>query len=646
MPVDEKNMAVINRDHILVILSEAEISQLLEPVLRSMNYDVVVCVDQKAAQKHLLTESPILVIVAENLRDGSGLDFAYNFLQKMPLVPVILLARQDSNELLKTCLHIGINNFLVPPLKADTIKTAVMGSISKARQTREWILLESKRNTASLKRKVDELQTLTHLGKSINRSLNLNNVLTSVVDIAVDLTEAEEGSLLLLDENTNELYIRASRNFQEEFVRTFRLPAEDSLAGTVIQTGSPVVLDESTPQKIKTSYLVQSLIYVPIQIGGLVIGVLGVDNRSKGRAFSERDVKLLMAISEYAATAIENARLYTNTILERNKMEALLTRIQDGVIVLDQDRRLLLVNQVAQSAFNLSGHLTGQLFQNVFNHPEMVEMVENAERDLFKRVELSIKDGRYFSVQTTAIPEVGLAITMNDITYLKKLDEIKSDFVNTVSHDLRSPLTAILGYVDLIDRVGPLNETQQEFVHRVQSSVQSITNLVDDLLNLGKIESGFDAHREKIFLDQLVRFIVEGFQNQIIDKRFDLELVLPNGMPPVFANPAQLRQVIENLLDNAFKYTPPGGKIKVGVQVEQNQVILQIQDNGIGISPLDLPYIFDKFYRAGNVGNVVGTGLGLSIVKSIIDNHQGRIWIESAPGEGTTATVMLALMEE
>ena len=273
-------------------------------------------------------------------------------------------------------------------------------------------------------------------------------------------------------------------------------------------------------------------------------------------------------------------------------------------------------------------------------------MVENAERDLFKRVELSIKDGRYFSVQTTAIPEVGLAITMNDITYLKKLDEIKSDFVNTVSHDLRSPLTAILGYIDLIDRVGPLNETQQEFVHRVQSSVQSITNLVDDLLNLGKIESGFDAHREKIFLDQLVRFIVEGFQNQIIDKRFDLKLVLPNGMPPVFANPAQLRQVIENLLDNAFKYTPPGGQIKVSVQVEQNQVILQVQDNGIGISPLDLPYIFDKFYRAGNVGNVMGTGLGLSIVKSIIDNHQGRIWIESAPGQGTTATVMLALMEE
>lgn len=635
-----------NKDHLLVIISDSHISTPLESVLKSLGYDIVLCTDQKSAQKHLLTETPILTIVAETLSDGSGLDFAYHILQKLPLVPIILLAQRESPELLKTCLHIGISNFLVTPLRAEEIKTAIVGSINKARQTREWIVLESKRATASLKREVDELQTLTHLGKSINRSLNLNNVLTSVVDIAVDLTDAEEGSLLLLDENTNELYIRASRNFQEEFVRTFRLPTEDSLAGTVIQSGKPVVLDESTPQKIKTSYLVQSLVYVPIHMGGQVIGVLGVDNRSKGRSFNERDVKLMSAIAEYAAAAIENARLYTNTILERNKLETLLTRIQDGVIVLDQDRRLLMVNQVAQSAFNLSGHLTGQLFQNVFNDPELLELVQNAENDLFNRAELTIKDGRVFSMQTTSIPEVGLAITMNDITYLKKLDEIKSDFVHTVSHDLRSPLTAIMGYIDLIDRVGPLNETQQEFVRRVQFSVQNITTLVDDLLNLGKIESGFDVQREKIYLDQLIRFIVEGFQNQIIEKRFNFQLEVPEAVPPVFANPTQVRQVIENLLDNAFKYTPPGGKISLRIHVEQNQIIFQIQDGGIGISPLDLPYIFDKFYRAGNVGNVLGTGLGLSIVKSIIDNHQGRIWVESSPGDGTTVTVMLAVMEE
>ncbi len=639
-------MASHKKDHILAIISETEISFLLEPVLKSLGHQVVLFEDQKSANKHLTTETPLLVIVSEKLSDGSGVDFAYNFLQKLPLVPVILLVKESSFDLFKTCMQIGISNTLSMPLTAEDIKSAVLGSINKARQTREWILLEGKRATASLKEQVDELQTLTHLGKSINRSLNLNNVLTSVVDIAVDLTNAEEGSLLLLDENTQELYIRASRNFQEEFVRTFRLPTEDTLAGAVLQSGKPMLIDENTPQKIKTSYLVYSLIYVPLQIGGQVIGVLGVDNRSKSKAFSQRDVKLLSAIAEYAATAIENARLYTASVVERNKLETLLTRIQDGVIVFDQERRLMLVNQVAESAFNLSGHLTGQLFQNIFTDPDLLQLVEDAENNRFNRAELTIKDGRVFNVQTTAIPEVGLAVTMNDITYLKKMDEIKSDFVNAISHDLRSPLTAIMGYIDLIDRVGPLNKTQQEFIARVQTSTHSITSLVDDLLKLGKIESGFDVHNEKIHLGQLIHFIMDGFQYRIIEKRFNIVLNLPGDMPPILANPSQFRQVIENLLDNAFKYTPPGGKIIIQAKMEQNQIILEVKDSGIGISPMDLPHVFDKFYRAGNVGSITGTGLGLAIVKSIVDNHHGRIWIESAPGEGTTATVVLPVVEE
>ncbi|MDX9864212.1 MAG: ATP-binding protein [Anaerolineaceae bacterium] len=639
-------MAFHKQEHILAIISETDISFLLEPVLKSLGYQVVLCDDQKSAHKHLTTETPMLVIVAEKLNDGSGIDFARSFLQKLPLVPVILLAKENSPGLLKTCLNIGIHNTLAMPLTAEDIKTVVMGSINKARQTREWVLLEGKRATASLKEQVDELQTLTRLGQSINRSLNLNNVLTSVVDIAVDLTHAEEGSLLLLDEDTNELYIRASRNFQEEFVRTFRLPTEDTLAGTVLQSGQPMLIDENTPQKIKTSYLVYSLIYVPIQIGGQVIGILGVDNRSKSRAFNRRDVKLLSAIAEYAATAIENARLYTAAVLERNKLETLLTRIQDGVIVFDQQRKLMLVNQAAKSAFDLSGHLAGQIFQNVFTDPDLLQLAEDAENNRFNHAELTIKDGRVFNVQTTAIPDVGLAITMNDITYLKKMDEIKSDFVNAISHDLRSPLTAIMGYIDLIDRVGPLNKTQEEFIARVQTSTQSITSLVDDLLNLGKIESGFDGQNEKIYLNQLIHFIVDGFQYRIIEKRFNIVLDLPAEMPPIFANPSQLRQVIENLLDNAFKYTPPGGKIIIQAKVEQHQIILEVKDSGIGISPIDLPHVFDKFYRAGNVGGITGTGLGLAIVKSIIDNHHGRIWVESAPGEGTTVTVVFPVVEE
>ena len=128
-------MASHKKDHILAIISETEISFLLEPVLKSLGHEVVLCDDQKSAHKHLTTETPILVIVSENLSDGDGIDFAYNFLQKLPLVPVILLAKKISIDMLKTCMHIGINNTLSMPLTAEDIKTTVMGSINKARQT-------------------------------------------------------------------------------------------------------------------------------------------------------------------------------------------------------------------------------------------------------------------------------------------------------------------------------------------------------------------------------------------------------------------------------------------------------------------------------------------------------------------------------
>ena len=237
-------------------------------------------------------------------------------------------------------------------------------------------------------------------------------------------------------------------------------------------------------------------------------------------------------------------------------------------------------------------------------------------------------------------------ITMHDITYLKKLDRIKSDFVSTVSHDLRSPLTAILGYIDLLDRAGPINPQQREFIQRVQASVHNITSLVDDLLNLGKIEAGFDSRKEVIPLGYILRHSIDNVKNQATEKNQKLLLDLPEDVPPLFCNPVQLRQMLDNLIDNAIKYTPAGGTIQIQVQVQRNQIILRIVDNGIGIPSVDLPYIFDKFYRASNIpADMSGTGLGLSIVKSIVESHQGRIWVDSIPGQETVFTVVLPVTE-
>jgi two-component system NtrC family sensor kinase len=231
---------------------------------------------------------------------------------------------------------------------------------------------------------------------------------------------------------------------------------------------------------------------------------------------------------------------------------------------------------------------------------------------------------------------------MHDISYLKEMDRIKSDFVNTVSHDLRSPLTAILGYVELIERVGPVSDVQRDFIRHVQVSVHNITNLVDDLLNLGRIEGGFDTRLDKLDLEAMVRQSIENFRQQFANKGLRHVLEFGKNLPSFTGNPVQMRQVVDNLLENAIKYTSPGGAIKIRGEFEDSQIFLQFQDSGVGIPPQDLPYIFDKFYRASNIlDEASGTGLGLAIVKSIIENHQGRIWVESVLGEGSTFTIVL-----
>jgi two-component system phosphate regulon sensor histidine kinase PhoR len=634
--------------NILVVIPDQQVTYLLERVLQSAGYTVTIIRENPEALEQIAKNVPSLVILSDTIGDKSGLEISKDLLHRFPAVPILLFVQNDTPELLKAAMHLGISDYMTLPLRSEDILSSVQGCLNKSQKSREWVLLESRRATDRLQRRVDELETLGRLGQTITASLDSDAVLSAIVDAAVELTGAEEGSLLLLDEQTGDLYMRAAKNFQEDFVRTFRLPIQDTLAGSVLRSGQAVVLDESTPQKIKTSYLVHALIYVPLKMKDNVLGVLGVDNRHTRLPFQKRDISLLSTLAEYAVIALSNAELYNFTHAERNKLETIIKKIQDGVIVIDQQAQIILINQAAESALNLTiGDVTGRLYREVISQPELLELMDTNTRSLSNRTELTVEDGRVFSAQRTPIADVGTALTLHDITYLKKLDRIKSEFVSTVSHDLRSPLTAILGYAELIERAGPVNELQQEFIRRVQTSVQNITHLVDDLVNLGRIEAGFDTRKESFDLRQVFELATDNFRKAISRKNNQLEVKLPDNLPAFYGNPVQLRQMFEHLLDNAVKYSNPGGKITIYGELEQDQVILQIKDEGIGIPSVDLPFIFDKFYRASNVTNDVnGTGLGLAIVKSIVESHDGRIWVESNVGQGTTFTIVLPIVEQ
>ncbi len=634
---------------ILLIVQNTAVGQLLERgTLGPSGFDVTIANNRQAAENIFKLNPPDLAILSDQLERENGLDLADRLLERYPQVPIILMPNHYSDALAQEAFRHGISDCLKSPVLPNDLLQSVRHAIQRHQGLEEWARLEAKRNTSSLQQQVDGLKALQQIGRTVTALLDLDSVLSAVVDAAVQLTSAEEGSLLLLDETSGELYMRASKNFQDEFVRTFRLPPTDTLAGQVLRSGEPLKIDKKIPEKIKTSYLVHAIIYVPLMFRDRAIGVLEVDNRSSGHSFSDSDLTLLSALADYAAISIENARLYSNTEIERKQLETILTRIEEGVLVVDQEGRLILVNRMARAIFGIEqADVTGKRFRDVIDNEDLVEFMSSEEAQTSpRRFELNLADGRVLNAQLTPIPELGTAITMQDITHLKELDRIKSDFVSTVSHDLRSPLTAILGYVELIDRVGPVNDQQKEFIHRIQVSVNNITALINDLLDLGRIEAGFDARNEIVPLTALINYTAESMHNRLTEKSQTLKLNVAEDLPQVLGHPVRLRQMLSNLLGNAIKYTQENGEIQIRALSEGGQLILQVSDNGPGIPITDQAYIFDKFYRGSNIlTDTPGTGLGLAIVKSIVENHQGRIWVESQPGKGSTFTIVLPVVD-
>jgi signal transduction histidine kinase len=192
-----------------------------------------------------------------------------------------------------------------------------------------------------------------------------------------------------------------------------------------------------------------------------------------------------------------------------------------------------------------------------------------------------------------------------------------------------------------------MNEQQRDFVSRIQDSIQHITSLINDLLDIGSIEAGIDTRREFVQLEGILRYTVDMLHGQIKAKHLTIKTEIASALPSLRANPIRLRQVLDNIVGNAIKYSYDGGEIFISIHSEENQVILQVTDQGPGIPAADQPHIFDKFYRATNISpDVEGSGLGLAIVKNIVESHQGRIWVESTLGKGSSFFIVIPVVSE
>jgi PAS domain S-box-containing protein len=386
----------------------------------------------------------------------------------------------------------------------------------------------------------------------------------------------------------------------------------------------------------------ESLIAVALKHESQYYGALwaAYDQR---HTFTGEEVRFIVTLGGQAALAAANARLFMNAEIGRRRLESILASSPDPVLVTDQRDRLLLTNPAAWQVLGLGLETDeGEPIDLVIKQTELVELLRATSTEM-QSTEINLPGGRIFLATATSVlaegQRVGRVCVLRDITHFKQLDTLKSEFVSTVSHDLRSPLTLMRGYATMLEMVGQLNEQQTIYVRKIVSGVESMARLVNNLLDLGRIEAGIGLQVEIVPVQDIVERVVNSLQLQAAQKKIRLTAdIQPQAIPLIEADQALLQQALHNLVENAIKYTRPEGKVLVRVHTQPLGVVFQVIDNGIGISPMDLPRVFEKFYRGAQQASKDerGSGLGLAIVKSIAERHGGRVWAESQLGKGSS----------
>ncbi len=379
--------------------------------------------------------------------------------------------------------------------------------------------------------------------------------------------------------------------------------------------------------------------------------------REKIHTHSNDEVADLAAVLNQMATAIEETIQTLND--DRAKMEATLTAMQEGVIVLAPDGTVRLINQAMERMVGRRGtEVLGRTYLEVIRQPRLNEFItEVLTQSTTSSTEISFVAGpeRTFQVQASPLPQGtgeshGLVLVFHDITELRRVEQVRKDFVANVSHELRTPLTAIKGYIEALeDEAFEDREQRHRFLETIRKQTDRLNLIITDLLLLAKIESGqVPIKQEPVALAGLIDRTIGLLKRLIEQKQHRVVMKIPAALPPILGDEERLGQVFSNLLDNAIKYTPEQGTITISAELRDGpppaMIEVTVEDTGIGIPPQDLPRIFERFYRVDKARSreLGGTGLGLSIVKHLVEGHSGTVWAENQ-GKGTRFVVRLPI---
>jgi len=534
----------------------------------------------------------------------------------------------------------------------------------------------------------DRSEVLYHIASELVSSLDIDRILSQALLLLQKAVRASRSSVILLDNKSGQLIYRAAIGHTEPIPPGGRIApfsADAGIVGWVLKHREPVVLPniyESEWAASMTDALTHSILAVPI-VGraGEALGVILLQSPMIA-AFETTGLRLVEAAAVQLGHALNNAELYhlireqaerlgamlRSQQIEAAKNQAILEGIADGVLVADANGRVTLFNAAAERILSLSRAQALGCFQD-----EILGLYGTAARDWLVQIEQWRKEPRSYGateflthrmevgrrvvsmhlapVISSGHEFLGVVSVFRDITAEVEADRAKSEFVSTVSHELRTPMTSIVGYVDLLlaGVTGPLGEMQTNFLEKVKTNAGHLTNLVNDLLDISRLETGrVELQCAPVAIELLIESVIDLLRPKIEDKEQRIYAVIPDNLPKVYGDSARLTQILTNLVSNAYKYTPTGREIGLYPYVRDGCMHVAVVDNGIGIALENQQKIFDRFYRVEDdpaVYEVSGTGLGLAITLSLIQMHGGEIGLESELGKGSIFTFSVPLAE-
>jgi len=551
-------------------------------------------------------------------------------------IPVIILtAARPSPSDIERGLNLGADDYVTKPFD----KRELLARIRTKLRVKEMEDLTRRRNR--------ELSVLPEIGKELSARLDINELSEVVLHRAVETLGAMMGHIIILNPK-GPIHKQYCISATVPLTQEIHFPALNDLIDQIKDARQGLIIDDTRVDSRWTVVADNPSLSVTIapMFGHLdLIGLL-ILTHEQANYFKLEHLMLLQAIAGQAAIAVENIQLYMGVAQEQQRLSTVLQSVADPILMFDAYGCLSLLNPTADKMFtDYQTKLGLPLIRNCGYDP-LIEALEEALSSGESKVEeIPWPDQRVFTASFTLLKGGGCVVILHDVSHFKALEKVKNEFISTASHDLKNPITTILGFSDLISKAGPLNDNQLDFANRIHSSAENMSELVQNLLELARMDAGVERKHESVDLNELMSEVKDEFELQAQIKKQSLTFHRYAGKCELQGDLFQLKQALRNLVGNAIKYTPTNGTVSLTIEAGQYTLLLHVRDTGYGIPEEDLPLLFNRFFRVRTeaVKDIEGNGLGLAIVKSIAEQHGGRVHVESELGKGSCFSIALPI---